>query len=96
MVQFGEFEWDPDKAEVNFKKHRVSFFEAATVFQDPDVMIEPDPVHSDEEWRAIAIGFSALSRVLLVVHTERQKRIRLISARNATREERRRYDTQFE
>jgi uncharacterized DUF497 family protein len=49
MVQFGEFEWDPDKAEVNFKKHRVSFFEAATVFQDTDVVIEPDPVHSDEE-----------------------------------------------
>ena len=49
MVQFGEFEWDPDKAEVNFKKHRVSFFEGATVFQDPDVVIEPDPVHSDEE-----------------------------------------------
>jgi uncharacterized DUF497 family protein len=96
MVQFGDFEWDPDKAEVNFKKHRVSFFEGATVFQDPDVVIEPDPVHSDEEWRAIAIGFSASSRVLLVVHTERQKRIRLISARNATREERRRYDTQFE
>ena len=96
MVQFGDFEWDPDKAEVNFKKHRVSFFEAATVFQDPDVVIEPDPIHSDEEWRAIAIGFSASSRVLLVAHTEHQKRIRLISARNATREERRRYDTQFE
>ncbi len=96
MVQFGDFEWDPDKAEVNFKKHRVSFFEATTVFQDFDVVIEPDPVHSEEEWRAIAIGFSASNRVLLVVHTERQKRIRLISARKATREERRRYDTQFE
>ena len=96
MIQFGEFEWDPGKAEVNFKKHRVSFSEAATVFQDPDVVIESDPAHSEEEWRAIAIGFSASSRVLLVVHTERQMHIRLISARNATREERRRYDTQFE
>jgi uncharacterized DUF497 family protein len=66
------------------------------VFQDPDVLIDPDPVHSQDEWRAVAIGFSILSRVLLVVHAERQERTRLISARKATREERRKYDAQFE
>ena len=96
MVQQGGFEWDPVKAAGNLRKHKVSFTEAATVFLDPNVVIEPDPVHSVDEWRATAIGFSALSRILLVVHTERQQYFRLISARKATREERRRYDAQFE
>ena len=96
MVQFGDFEWDPDKAAANLKKHKVSFFEAATVFQDLDVVIESDPLHSEGEWRGIAIGYSTLSRVLLVVHTGRGERTRLISARKATREERRKYDAQFE
>jgi uncharacterized DUF497 family protein len=96
MVQFGDFEWDPEKAAINLRKHKIGFPEAATVFQDPDVLIDPDPVHSQDEWRAVAIGFSILSRVLLVVHAERQERTRLISARKATREERRKYDAQFE
>jgi len=96
MVRQGDFEWDPVKSAANLKKHRASFFEAATVFLDPNVLIEPDQVHSEDESRASAIGFSRLSRILLVVHTERQERIRLISARKATREERRRYDAQFE
>lgn len=96
MVQEGDFEWDPIKEESNLKKHRVGFSEAVTVFLDPNVLIEPDPFHSENELRASAIGFSSLSRVLLVVHTERQHRVRMISARKATREERRRYEAQFE
>ena len=96
MVRQGDFEWDPAKAAANFRKHKVSFPEAATVFLDPGVVIEPDHVHSADELRATAIGFSALSRVLLVVHTERGERIRLISARKATPEERRRYESQID
>lgn len=96
MVQQGDFEWDPAKAAANLTKHGVSFSEAATVFLDSNILIELDPAHSADEFRAIAIGFSTRSRILLVVHTERQERIRLVSARKATREERRRYDAQFE
>lgn len=96
MVQNGEFEWEPAKAAANLKKHQVSFDEAATVFLDPNVVIEPDSVHSADELRAVAIGFSAFSRILLVVHTEREERTRLISARKATHMERRKYDAQFE
>ncbi len=96
MVQQGDFEWDPAKAVANLRKHKVSFTEAATVFLDPNVLIEPDPFHSEDELRATAVGLSALSRILLVVHTERIQRTRLISARKATREESRKYDAQFE
>ncbi len=96
MVELGEFEWDAEKAVANLRKHKVSFVEAVTVFQDPFVLIAADPVHSDDELRANATGLSANSRVLLVVYTERRERTRLISARRATREERRRYESQFE
>lgn len=96
MVQLGDFEWDPAKAAANLRKHKVSFTEAVTVFLDPDVLIEPDQEHSADEQRATAIGLSVRSRVLLVVHTERRERIRLIGARKATRDERRRYDAQFD
>ena len=89
-------EWDDRKAVSNLRKHRVSFFEAATVFDDPNALIEPDPVHSTEELRAKAIGFSIRNRVLLVVYVERLERIRIVSARKATLEERRRYESQFE
>jgi hypothetical protein len=95
-VQSELFEWDDDKATSNFRKHRVSFLEAASVFDDPFVMVEPDKGHSEQEIRWNATGFSSGSRVLLVVHAERRESIRLISARKATREERRRYDAQFE
>lgn len=90
------FEWDDRKADANLRKHQVSFQEGATVFDDPYVMIEPDPRHSHDEDRIFATGFSAASRVLLVVSTERHERIRLISARRATLEERRKYESQFE
>ena len=89
------FEWDDAKAEANLKKHRVDFFEAATVFDDPFVRIEQDSLHSEGELRSTATGFSARSRVLLVVYTERRERIRIISARKATRQERREYESQF-
>jgi uncharacterized protein len=90
------FEWDDRKAAANLRKHKVSFLEAATVFDDPFVIVEIDLPHSADELRARALGFSAKSRILLVVHAERLERIRLISARKATPEERRRYDSQFE
>ena len=90
------FEWDDEKANVNLRKHKVSFPEGATVFDDPYLVIEPDPLHSHDEVRIFATGFSAGSRVLLVVSTERSERIRLISARRATPEERRNYESQFE
>jgi uncharacterized DUF497 family protein len=90
------FEWDDGKAAANLRKHRISFDEALTVFDDPYVIVEADSTHSEEEERAYATGFSALSRVLLVVYAERQERIRLVSARRATQEERRKYESQFE
>ena len=90
------FEWDDSKALTNLLKHKVSFIEAATVFDDPYVIVEPDLAHSAEELRELAIGFSTEERVLLVVYLEREERIRLISARRATPEERRRYESQFE
>jgi hypothetical protein len=95
-VQSELFEWDDEKAEANLWKHKVSFAEGATVFDDPYVVIEPDRLHSHGEVRAFATGFSRMSRVLLVVYTERYERVRLISARKATPEERRKYESQFE
>ncbi len=96
LVRQGDFEWDERKAALNVRKHKVSFTEAATVFEDPNVIIEIDEAHSHDELRSTAIGFSAKSRVLLVVYAERRELIRLISARKATPEEKRRYEAQFE
>ena len=84
------------KAAVNLLKHKVSFLEAATVFDDPNVIVEPDLAHSAVESHESAIGFSRKERVLLVVYVEPDERIRLISARRATLEERRKYESQFE
>lgn len=89
------FEWDDFKAAINLKKHRVDFFEAVTVFDDPFARIEPDSPHSEGELRSTATGFSSASRVLLVVYTEHRERTRIISARKATRQERREYESQF-
>jgi hypothetical protein len=83
-----EFEWDADKAAQNLGKHRVSFHEAATVFGDQLSMTFPDPDHSFSESRYITIGLSLQGRLLIVAHTERDDRIRIISAREATRRER--------
>lgn len=87
-----DFEWDPDKATSNAGKHGVTFEEAATVLGDPLSLTAYDPDHSDEEDRYITMGTSANGRLLLVSHTDRDDRIRIISAREATKRERRRYE----
>lgn len=85
------YEWDPAKAAANLKKHRVSFEEAASVFLDGSALTFWDPDHSAEETREITIGRSARQRILFVAHAARENRIRIISARHATSQERRHY-----
>jgi hypothetical protein len=86
------FEWDPEKAQSNLEKHGVTFDEASTAFHDPLSLTVSDPLHSDEEDRFVLIGCSHQDRLLVVVHTDRGNRVRLISARLATRKERRDYE----
>ena len=87
------FHWDPHKARANLKKHGVSFEEAATVFGDPLSLTIVDPEHSTpDEHRFLLLGQSASGRLLVVAHTETDDDIRLISARLATRRERRDYE----
>jgi len=88
-----EFEWDPVKAASNLQKHGVSFAEAATVFFDPLSLTVPDPTHSVEEQRFIITGLSYQRRHLVVVHSDRGDRIRIISARLATPSERKKYES---
>lgn len=87
-----EFEWNPDKAAQNLEKHGVSFQEAATVFNDPLSMTFPDPDHSIGESRYVIIGLSRFGQLLVVAHTDRGEKVRIISARKATRQERRFYE----
>jgi uncharacterized DUF497 family protein len=86
------FEWDVAKARANSRKHGVAFREAMTAFGDENSITIADPEHSIEEERSVLIGISQLGRVLVVSFTERQWRIRIISARLATRRERRQYE----
>lgn len=87
------FEWDQRKAAANLKKHGLSFEEASTVFADPLARIFVDEAHSAEEAREILVGHSLLDRLVLVSFTEREPDlIRIISARVATRSERRAYE----
>jgi len=86
------FEWDPQKARLNAKTHRISFDEACTAFRDPLSRTIDDPLHSEDEDRFVLIGRSIQGRLLVVVHTERGDRIRIISARLATNRERFRYE----
>jgi hypothetical protein len=86
------FKWNKRKARQNLKKHGVSFEEAATVFGDTLSLTIPDPLHSIEEQRWIIIGQSYRNRTLVVVHTAQEYNIRIISARLATRRERRNYE----
>jgi hypothetical protein len=86
------FEWDPVKAQNNLTKHRVTFDEASTAFEDKLSITIHDPLHSSIEDRFVLFGNSRLNRVLVVVHTDRGDRIRIISARIATRKERRYYE----
>ena len=83
-----QFIWDPAKAAANLRKHRVSFHEAATVLQDVLSTTFPGEEHSALEQRFVTIGASTRGRLLVVVHTERVGKIRVISARRATRRER--------
>jgi hypothetical protein len=92
-VQTELFEWDDDKAERNLRVHGVDFQEARTVFEDPFAITIQDDLHSEDEPRSIVLGLSLLARVLLVVHTERKERIRIISARKATPAERFQYES---
>ena len=87
-----EFEWNPDKATINLRKHNISFHEASTVFGDSLSMTFPDPDHSIEEDRYVIIGMSESGKLLVVSHTDRENRTRIISARRATRQERRFYE----
>ena len=87
-----EFEWDDEKAQSNLKKHGVSFDEAATIFNDPRIATIFDPDHSEDEERYISIGMSVIMRLLSVIHTFRKERIRLISARKATKTEKKNYE----
>jgi uncharacterized protein len=86
------FEWDNEKAVSNFRKHRVSFNEATTIFLDPFSITIVDPQHSENELRYVDIGLSEQGRLLLVVYTERNEKIRLISCRLATQMERKLYE----
>ena len=88
-----KFEWDQEKAGSNLSKHKVSFDEASTVFADPLAKIFFDQDHSTEEIREIIVGHSILGRLLLVSFTERGRDpVRIISARAATRKERKSYE----
>jgi uncharacterized DUF497 family protein len=87
-----EFEWDADKAVRNLGKHGVSFQEAATVFGDPLAVTYFDPDHSKDEDRFLTFGHSSIGRLLVVSHTDRGDRTRIISARRATRKERKSYE----
>ena len=88
-----QFEWDSNKAAENLAKHDVSFDEASTVFGDPLAATIDDPVHSVDEFRFITIGYSRNQRLIVAVHTEREERIRIISAREATGHERKQYES---
>lgn len=85
-------EWDPEKARTNLAKHRVSFEEAASVMGDPLSLTIPDPLHPRQERRFVTIGQSHRRRTLVVVHSDRGERVRIISARIASRGERRQYE----
>jgi uncharacterized DUF497 family protein len=86
------FEWHEEKAKANLRKHGVSFEEAKTAFNDPLAITFPDPGHSESENRYLSVGCSARGRILLVVHTEREANIRIISCRKAMPGERRIYE----
>ena len=84
-----KFEWDPNKNEINKKKHRISFEEATTVFYDEYAILFDDPDHSEEEERFLIIGVTSQEKVCIVSHCYRgnDQKIRIISARKATQRE---------
>lgn len=86
------FRWDPKKARSNLRKHGVGFEEAGSVFRDTLSTTIDDPLHSFEEERFVTLGLSDRGRILVVVHSDLRNAIRIISARIATRSERKRYE----
>ena len=87
-----KFEWDPGKAASNVRRYGVAFEDAASVFGDPLARTIPDPEHSTEEARFVTMGVTVGGRLVVVVHTDREGRTRLISARPATRREKNSYE----
>ncbi|SLM28801.1 conserved hypothetical protein [Desulfamplus magnetovallimortis] len=87
-----KFEWDPNKACSNHGKHGITFDDAKTVFNDPFFITFLDIEHSQDEERYITLGMSTDQRLLMIAHTEREEIIRIISARKATKNERRVYE----
>jgi len=87
-----QFEWDPKKATINLRDHKVTFEEASTALEDELSLTGDDPDHSSVEARLITFGVSSTGRLLAVSHTEWGERIRIISARPATRAERKLYE----
>jgi uncharacterized DUF497 family protein len=90
-----EFEWDKEKAKINLEKHNIAFEEAITVFDDEFAAFLSDPNHSRKEERFILIGYSKNNNLLFVSFTDRNDRIRIISARKATKNERKRHEENF-
>ncbi len=86
------FEWDTNKEKKNIGMHGVSFDEASTSFKDTASLVIYDPLHSDQEDRFILTGHSCQHRLLVVIHTERGDRVRIISARKATKNEGKQYE----
>jgi uncharacterized protein len=86
------FEWDPRKDGANEQNHGISFQEATVAFQDPLAALHTDPDHSDDEKREILVGHDTLGRLLVVVFSERQGKLRIITARKATKRERQAYE----
>ena len=87
-----QFEWDPENASANESAHGVSFLEASEVFDDDHSSTVPDPDHSEDESRYLIFGCSKDGKYLVVSYTERDDRIRLISARTMTPRERKAYE----
>ena len=85
------FEWDPSKSLLNARKHGISFEEACSVFRDPLSLTIPEPQIRGREYRFVTIGTSNKGRILVVIHADRNDRIRLISARKSLPKERKLY-----
>jgi hypothetical protein len=86
------FEWDEIKSKANFKKHKVSFDEGKTIFNDPFLFTVLDKAHLTDEERYISMGLSTTGQILVLTHTDRRGKIRIISCRKATTRERRFYE----
>jgi uncharacterized DUF497 family protein len=88
-----KFEWDPRKDRLNRREHGVSFEEAATVFGDRFALSWEDQAHSEGEYRTLTLGYTDRERLVIVAHTEREDRARIITARIATSKERQLYES---